>query len=42
MEEIFPQHAAAMSEIMGGLSVEEKKVAVNQLKKLGLYAQNLE
>jgi MarR family transcriptional regulator, 2-MHQ and catechol-resistance regulon repressor len=42
MNEIFPQHATAMSEIMGGLSVEEKKVAVNQIKKLGLFAQNLE
>ena len=42
MNEIFPQHATAMSKIMGGLSVEEKKVAVNQIKKLGLFAQNLE
>jgi MarR family transcriptional regulator, 2-MHQ and catechol-resistance regulon repressor len=42
MDEIFPQHAAAMSEIMGGLSVEEKRVAVDQLKRLGLFAKNLE
>lgn len=42
MDEIFPQHAAAISEIMGGLSVEEKKTAIDLVKKLGLYANNLE
>jgi MarR family transcriptional regulator, 2-MHQ and catechol-resistance regulon repressor len=41
MDKIFPQHAVAINEIMGGLQVEEKKMAIEQLKKLGLYAQNL-
>lgn len=39
MDEIFPQHAKAISEIMGGLSTEEKKVAIDHLKRLGVYAE---
>jgi MarR family transcriptional regulator, 2-MHQ and catechol-resistance regulon repressor len=42
MDEIFPQHATAISEIMGGLDSEEKKTAIGLIKKLGLYASNLE
>ncbi|GGA78343.1 MarR family winged helix-turn-helix transcriptional regulator [Ornithinibacillus halotolerans] len=38
MDEIFPKHAKAMSEIMGGLSTEEKQEAIHHLKKLGLFA----
>jgi MarR family transcriptional regulator, 2-MHQ and catechol-resistance regulon repressor len=41
MDEIFPQHAVAMSEIMGGLSIEEKQEAINYMKKLGLFAKEL-
>jgi MarR family transcriptional regulator, 2-MHQ and catechol-resistance regulon repressor len=41
MDEIFPQHAQAISEIMGGLETEEKKTVIEQIKKLGLYAQEL-
>ncbi len=41
MDDIFPQHAEAMQEIMGGLGTEEKKVMIDQVKKLGLHAQNL-
>jgi MarR family transcriptional regulator, 2-MHQ and catechol-resistance regulon repressor len=41
MDEIFPQHAAAMREIMGGVEEQDKEVLINQLKGLGLHAQNL-
>ncbi|GIO27317.1 MarR family winged helix-turn-helix transcriptional regulator [Ornithinibacillus bavariensis] len=41
MDEIFPQHAQAISEIMGGLDTEEKKTVIEQIKRLGLYAQEL-
>ncbi|WP_010098403.1 MarR family transcriptional regulator [Ornithinibacillus scapharcae] len=41
MDEIFPQHAKAISGIMGGLSTEEKKMAIDQLKRLGLYAETV-
>ncbi|WP_047986546.1 MarR family winged helix-turn-helix transcriptional regulator [Ornithinibacillus californiensis] len=42
MNEIFPHHAAAISEIMSGLDSEEKKTAIGLIKKLGIYASNLE
>ncbi|KHF39904.1 MarR family winged helix-turn-helix transcriptional regulator [Halalkalibacter okhensis] len=41
MEEIFPKHKEAIKEIFGGLQVEEKKLMIEQLKKLGFYAQEL-
>lgn len=41
MDEIFPQHAKAISEIMGGLSKDEKKIAIDQLKRLGLHAESV-
>lgn len=36
---IFPGHAEAIDSIMQGLSAEEKKSAIELLKKLGLAAQ---
>ncbi|WP_404451786.1 MarR family transcriptional regulator [Virgibacillus necropolis] len=41
MDEIFPQHREALNEILGGLDSDEKKATIEQLKKLGLYAQRL-
>ncbi|MRG88340.1 MarR family winged helix-turn-helix transcriptional regulator [Salinibacillus xinjiangensis] len=41
MEEIFPKHSEAMNDIMGGLTAEEKEHLIEQIKKLGLYAQSL-
>ncbi|WP_062353627.1 MarR family winged helix-turn-helix transcriptional regulator [Bacillus kwashiorkori] len=41
MDGIFPKHKKAISQIMAGLSTEEKATMIPQLKKLGLYAQNL-
>ncbi|MGM8365973.1 MarR family winged helix-turn-helix transcriptional regulator [Virgibacillus sp. W0181] len=41
MKEIFPKHEQALSSIFGGLELEEKKEMINQLKKLGLYAEKL-
>lgn len=42
MEKTFPEHEEAISKIFGGLTIEEKKVLIHQLKKLGTYAENLE
>lgn len=39
MEEIFPQHRVALSQILAGVDIEEKKVLIELLKKLGYYAQ---
>lgn len=41
MNTIFPQHKKAIEDIFGGLDSEEKEVVINQLKKLGFYAQEL-
>lgn len=41
MEEIFPKHKEAMRQIMGGLSIDEKELMIEKLKKLGHYAQTL-
>lgn len=38
MDDIFPQHAKAIQEIMGGLTTIEKDFMLEQLKKLGFYA----
>jgi MarR family transcriptional regulator, 2-MHQ and catechol-resistance regulon repressor len=40
MNEVFPKHKAAMQEILGGLNLQEKENVIEQLKKLGLHAQN--
>ncbi len=39
MDEIFPKHAAAMNDIMGGLTKEEKVTVIELLKKLGYHAE---
>lgn len=41
MEEIFPKHKDAIQEIFGGLKATEKELMIQQLKKLGYYAQDL-
>src|SRR5699024_1049571 len=41
MDEVLPQHAEAIQEIFAGLDKEEKKVMIEQLKKLGLYVEKL-
>ncbi|CAG9614665.1 MarR family transcriptional regulator [Bacillus sp. AFS018417] len=41
MDTIFPQHKEAIRQIFGGLDSSEKKVIIEQLKKLGYYAQEL-
>ncbi|MCL7746095.1 MarR family winged helix-turn-helix transcriptional regulator [Halalkalibacter alkaliphilus] len=41
MQEIFPKHKEAIEEIFGGLKAEEKELMIEQLKKLGFYAQEL-
>ena len=40
MDEIFPKYKLFLQEIMGGLSTNEKRSTIEQLKKLGFYAQN--
>ena len=40
MDEIFPKHKSFLNEIMGLLSSNEKRSTIEQLKKLGFYAQN--
>lgn len=39
MNDVFPKHRAAINEICGGLDSNEKKILIQQLKKLGYYAQ---
>ena len=41
MAEIFPQHSEAIQEIFAGLDIKEKKVMIEQLKKLGLFVEKL-
>lgn len=41
MDEIFPQHRAAIREIFAGLNNQEKESLTELLKKLGFYAENL-
>ncbi|MFD2043325.1 MarR family winged helix-turn-helix transcriptional regulator [Ornithinibacillus salinisoli] len=41
MDNIFPKHMEAMREIMGGLSQNEKEIMIDQLKKLGHYAERI-
>lgn len=40
MDEIFPDHKRALHEIFAGLSDAEKEQMIEQLKKLGYYAEN--
>lgn len=39
MEEIFPQHAETLTEAFRGLTAEEKQLAIELVKKVGLYNQ---
>lgn len=39
MNDIFPKHRQAINEICAGLDINEKTVMIEQLKKLGYYAQ---
>lgn len=41
MNDVFPKHKLAIKEIFAGLDANEKKVMIQQLKKLGYYAHNL-
>lgn len=41
MDDIFPKHVEAIRQITGGLNTEEKEVMIDQLKKLGYFAQEL-
>ncbi|MDT3498168.1 MarR family transcriptional regulator [Bacillus toyonensis] len=41
MDIIFPQHKEAIRQIFGGWDYIEKKMIIEQLKKLGYYAQEL-
>ncbi|MHA6261214.1 MarR family winged helix-turn-helix transcriptional regulator [Sporosarcina sp. CAU 1771] len=41
MDDVFPKHKQAINEICGGLNSDEKEVMIEQLKKLGYYAQEL-
>ena len=38
-EQVFPSHAEAIDRLMSGLTLEEKKLAIDLIKKLGLKAQ---
>src|SRR5699024_6721097 len=35
MDEVFPKHKSAINEILSGVSADEKKLLIEQLKKLG-------
>lgn len=39
MSEIFPTHKEGIQEIFAGLNIEEKKVVIEYLKKLGFHAE---
>lgn len=39
MNAIFPKHKEAIQQIFGGLNSMEKRIMIEQLKKLGYYAQ---
>jgi len=41
LDGIFPKHKKVIHEIFGGLNKKEKEVMIEQLKKLGFYAENL-
>lgn len=40
LHEIFPQHEETIHALLGGLTTEEKEVAISLLKKVGYYAQD--
>ena len=40
LDEIFPQHAETLSRAFRGLTTEEKQLAIQLAKKIGLYAKS--
>lgn len=41
MDEVFPKHKQSIRDIFAGLEIEEKERMIEQLKKLGYYAEDL-
>ncbi|WP_106495823.1 MarR family winged helix-turn-helix transcriptional regulator [Lentibacillus sp. Marseille-P4043] len=41
MNDVFPKHKLAIQEIVAGLDADEKKIMIQQLKKLGFHAQGV-
>lgn len=41
MNEVFPNHKMKINEICAGLDTEEKKLMIQQLKKIGYYAEKM-
>ncbi|TRM11225.1 MarR family transcriptional regulator [Lentibacillus cibarius] len=41
MDEIFPEHKLAIQQILAGLDTNEKEAMIQQLKKLGYYAEDV-
>lgn len=41
LEEIFPQHRRAIAEIFASLTTEEKEIAIQLIKKVGIHAESL-
>ncbi|EGQ26292.1 MarR family transcriptional regulator [Mammaliicoccus sciuri] len=41
MNEVFPKHKQDIKEIFAGLNTSEKEMMIQQLKKLGYYAEKL-
>ncbi|TMN22432.1 MarR family winged helix-turn-helix transcriptional regulator [Lentibacillus cibarius] len=41
MDEIFPEHKVAIQQILAGLDTNEKEAMIQQLKKLGYYAEDV-
>ena len=41
MDSVFPQHQLAIKNIVAGLTIDEQKDMIEQLKKLGYHAQGL-
>lgn len=42
MDDVFPEHKQAIVDICAGLDEDEKEQLIEQLKKLGYYAQQLD
>lgn len=40
MADVFPKHKQSLREILAGLHVDEKAKMIDQLKRLGLFAEN--
>lgn len=39
LSRIFPEHAATLEKALRGLNSEEKKIAIDLIKKIGIYAK---